>query len=123
METAYGIIADAADSTSATIAIDTEAAVRKYFADIPIMIEVARCESQFRQTLPDGTVLRGKVNNQDVGVMQINTYYHGETAAKMGLDLENLYDNMAYARDLYERKGTQPWSASAACWSRTLVSL
>ena len=105
----------------ATTGENTEAIVRQYFADIPVMIQVARCESTFRHTLADGTVLRGVVDNRDTGVMQINTYYHGETAEQLGLDLENIYDNMAYARDLYERQGTQPWSASQPCWGRTLA--
>lgn len=85
------------------------------------MIQVARCESTFRHTLADGSVLRGVVDSADTGVMQINTRYHGEAAAKMGLDLTNIYDNMAYARTLYERQGTQPWSASAPCWGRTIA--
>lgn len=122
-DTAYGTIADVIVATPTEVATDTEATVREYFADIPVMIQVAKCESMFRQTLADGTVLRGKVDSRDIGVMQINTYYHGDTATRMGLDLENIYDNMAYARDLYERQGTQPWSASAPCWSRTLASL
>jgi hypothetical protein len=101
----------------------TEAIVREYFSDIPVMIQVARCESTFRHTLEDGSVLRGKVDNRDTGVMQINTYYHGATAEELGLDLEDLEDNMAYARALYEKQGTQPWSASAPCWSRAIASL
>ena len=36
-------------------------------------------------------------------------------------DLDSIYGNMAYARDLYERQGTQPWSASAPCWARTIA--
>jgi len=120
-DTAYGnIIIDASAQTE--VVIDTEATVREYFADIPVMIQVARCESTFRHTLADGTVLRGHVDNRDTGVMQINTGYHGATADTLELDLENIYDNMAYARDLYERQGTQPWSASRPCWSRTLAS-
>jgi len=107
----------------ATIVADTEAEVRKYFSDIPVMIQVARCESTFRHTLADGSVLKGKVDSRDTGVMQINSFYHGKTAAELGLDLTDLKDNMAYARNLYERSGTQPWSASAPCWSRTLASL
>lgn len=103
--------------------IDTEAVVREYFSDIPVMIQVARCESTFRHNDASGAVLRGVVDNRDTGVMQINTYYHGVTAEKLGLDLENLQDNMAYARGLYERQGTQPWSASAPCWSKTLAML
>jgi hypothetical protein len=106
----------------ATVTVGTEAKVREYFSDIPVMIQVARCESTFRHTLEDGSVLRGKVDSRDTGVMQINTYYHGETAQQLGLDLEVLEDNMAYARSLYERQGTQPWSASAPCWGHTLAS-
>ena len=93
-----------------------EAKVRAYFADIPIMAEIARCESTFRHRLSDGTVLRGYVDSDDTGVMQINLRYHANTAERLGLDLEDIYDNMAYARNLYERKGTQPWNASAPCW-------
>ncbi len=120
-DTAYGLIME--EEAQVQQVVSTEAIVREYFSDIPIMIQVARCESQFRQTLQDGSVLRGRVDPRDTGVMQINTYYHGETAKQLGLDLENIYDNMAYARDLYERQGTQPWSASAPCWDRTLASL
>lgn len=87
------------------------------------MIQIARCESHFRHTLDDGSVLRGRVDARDTGVMQINTYYHEATATELGLDLEDLQDNMAYARDLYERKGTQPWTASQPCWGPTLASL
>ncbi len=99
----------------------TELAVREYFADIPIMIEVARCESQFRHTLSDGSILRGRVDGRDTGVMQINTHYHQKTANYLELNLENLNDNMAYARNLYERSGTQPWSASMPCWGNSLA--
>lgn len=85
------------------------------------MIQIARCESTFRHTLADGSVLQGRVDPADTGVMQINTRYHGEDARELGLDLTDLYDNMEYARDLYERQGTRPWNASAACWSPTIA--
>ncbi len=113
------------DTAEQAVAIgsDTEAIVREYFSDIPVLIQVARCESTFRHTLADGSVLKGKVDSRDTGVMQINTHYHGTDAEKLGLDLTVLEDNMAYARHLYEKSGTQPWSASAPCWSRSLASL
>jgi hypothetical protein len=105
-----------------TLAVaNTEAAVREYFRDIPVMIQVARCESTFRHQLADGTVLKGAVDSRDTGVMQINTGYHAATAEKLGLDLTDLYDNMAYARHLYETQGVQPWSASRPCWGNTLA--
>lgn len=101
----------------------TEELVREYFRDIPIMAEVARCESTFRHTLADGSVLRGVVDNRDTGVMQINTFYHQVTADSLDLDLEDFYHNMAYARNLYERQGTQPWSASRPCWGKSQLAM
>ncbi len=121
-DVAYGTIVTEGTATETYLtSVDTEAIVRSYFSDIPVMIQVARCESTFRHTLSDGSVLRGFVDDRDTGVMQINTYYHGDTAERMELNLEDIYDNMAYARALYERQGTQPWSASKPCWGRTLA--
>ena len=64
---------------------------------------------------PDGTVVLGIIDERDTGRYQINTYYHGETADKMGLDLFDEEDNETYALWLYETQGTQPWSASYPC--------
>lgn len=96
----------------------TEQIVRDYFSDAPIMIDVARCESQFRQNNPDGSTLRGRVNSQDVGVMQINEKYHAATALKLGIDLYTIEGNMDYARYLYETQGTAPWVHSSKCWNK-----
>lgn len=121
-DTAYGtIVSETPVVEIASAPEDAEAIVRSYFSDIPIMVQVARCESTFRHTLADGSVLRGHVDNRDTGVMQINTYYHGDTAERLGLDLESIEDNMEYARYLYETQGTQPWSASRPCWGKTLA--
>jgi hypothetical protein len=99
-----------------TIKNTTEMAVREYFKDEPILIEIARCESTFKQFNADGSIKRGKVNDMDVGVMQINEFYHLETSKKKGFDIYTLEGNMAYARDLFEREGAQPWSSSSPCW-------
>jgi hypothetical protein len=124
-DTAYGHIATIEEENHYTDEgyrkVDTEDAVRSYFSDIPVLVQIARCESQFRHTLPDGSVLKGNVDSADTGVMQINTRYHGENANTLGLDLTDMYDNMAYARDLYGRQGTQPWSASAQCWDSSIA--
>lgn len=124
-DTAYGHITTKVDAqTERLVAGDfeqTEEIVRAYFRDIPVMIQVARCESTFRHTLADGSVLQGRVDKRDTGVMQINKYYHEATAIKMGLNLDDIYDNMAYARHLYETQGVQPWSASSPCWGNTLA--
>lgn len=93
-----------------------EAYVKSYFADNPILAEIARCESTYRQLDEDGQVLRGIVNTKDVGVMQINETYHAKQAEKLGLDLHDFEDNLAYAKQLYEKQGTQPWISSKPCW-------
>ncbi len=87
------------------------------------MIQIARCESTFRHTLADGTVLKGKKDPADTGVMQINMRYHGEKAKELGLNLYDINDNMEYARDLYMRQGTKPWAPSKACWSNSIAML
>lgn len=122
--TAYGQIVNSSEyaaENTVTVAINTEQVVRSYFEDIPVMIQVARCESTFRHTLEDGSILKGMVDPADTGVMQINKRYHLKSATAMGLNLDDLTQNMAYARHLYETQGTQPWSASAPCWSPTLA--
>ncbi len=100
--------------------MSTEKYVREYFKDIPIMIQVARCESHFRQLDSDGEIHRGVVNSADVGVMQINEFYHLDQSEKKNYNIYTLEGNVAYARDLYERQGTQPWSSSKPCWGKFL---
>lgn len=96
----------------------TEAQVKAYFADTPILAEIAFCESRFRQFDGNGNVLRGVQNSQDVGVMQINEKYHLETAQKLGLNLYTLEGNMAYGKYLYDTQGTKPWNYSSHCWGK-----
>lgn len=97
---------------------NVERFVEDYFADMPIMAKIAKCESRNRHFNKSGQVLRGEVTPLDRGVMQINLYYHQEAAKKMGLDLHNIDDNVAYARYLYEKSGAKPWMSSSACWSK-----
>ncbi len=97
---------------------NVERFIKDYFSDIPIMAKIAKCESRNRHFDKNGQVLRGEVTPLDRGVMQVNLHYHQETAVKMGLDLHNIDDNVAYARYLYEKSGAKPWMSSSACWSK-----
>ncbi|KKW15992.1 MAG: hypothetical protein UY54_C0001G0018 [Parcubacteria group bacterium GW2011_GWA2_50_10b] len=97
---------------------NVEKFLNDYFADIPLMAKIAKCESQNRHYNSKGNVLRGQKNTYDRGVMQINLLYHEETAEKMGLDLHDIDDNVAFARHLYEKYGAKPWMSSSACWSK-----
>lgn len=97
--------------------LTTKEAVTEYFSDLPILIDVARCESRFNQFDKNGKVIRGEVNRSDVGVMQINEKYHLKESKKLGYDIYTLEGNMAYARYLYEKEGARPWLYSSHCWA------
>jgi len=96
--------------------LSLEAYVRDYFRNTPILAEIARCESQFRQFGKNGDVIRGKVNSGDIGVMQINKYYHEEDAVKQGFDIYSVDGNLGFAKALYQKYGVDPWGSSSKCW-------
>jgi hypothetical protein len=98
--------------------LTTEAQVKAYFEETPILAEIAFCESRFRHFDKNGNVLRGVQNSQDVGVMQINEKYHLDTAQKLGLNIYTLEGNMAYGKYLYDTQGTRPWNYSSHCWGK-----
>lgn len=110
-----GIVSPLAISSVKT----TEEKVKEYFADIPILVDVARCESRYRQFDTSGQPLRGIQNTADVGVMQINEKYHLQTAQRLGINIYTLEGNLAYARYLYEQSGSAPWVHSSPCWGTT----
>jgi len=81
--------------------------VREFFADTPMMVEIARCESNFRQFTDAGNVLRGAGGT--IGIFQFKESIHSTAAFALGHDLETIDGNLAYARHLYNQSGTQPW--------------
>src|SRR3989344_6570757 len=93
--------------------------VREYFKDTPVLAEIAKCESRFRHLGRNGKVLRGELTADDLGVMQINEFYHEDTAKVLGVDLHTLDGNLAYAKWLYNKEGTTPWFASSKCWHKS----
>ncbi len=97
--------------------------LREHYSDTPILVEIARCESTFTHYDKEGTLIRGKVNNADVGVMQINEKYHLDTAKKLGFDIHTVEGNVNYAKYLYKKFGASPWSASSPCWGKTTVAM
>lgn len=94
-----------------------EVAVREHFKDVPVMIEIARCESTFRQFDKEGKPLKNP-GSTATGVMQLMASYHREPARNLGYDIDTLEGNIGYALVLYEQSGTVPWLASAKCWSK-----
>ncbi len=92
--------------------------VRQYYAATPLLADIAWCESRDRQWNPDGTVFHGTVNHYDVGVMQINSLYHEDTATALGMNIYTLPGNLEYAQHLYDKEGSQPWGSSEVCWGK-----
>ncbi len=108
---------------TSTVTIDrktVEKYLREHYADTPILIEIAKCESTLMHYNKSGGIVRGIVDKADIGVMQINERYHLETSLKLGYDIHSIEGNVAYAKYLYEKSGAQPWSASEPCWGKTL---
>lgn len=110
---------EAISSDHPLTSVSVEAYVRDYFKDTPILAEIARCESTFRQFDSKGRIIKGQVNESDIGVMQINTYYHGENAAELGYDLYTIDGNLGFAKWLYAKYGDSPWVSSSKCWKRS----
>lgn len=81
------------------------------------MIEIARCESGFKQYETDGSALRNRQGSSAIGTFQIMRSYHEIPARNLGWDIHTLEGNMAYAMYLYKTEGTRPWDASKHCWN------
>jgi hypothetical protein len=96
---------------------EVEARTREYFKDTPVMIEIARCESKFRQFTDAGNVLRGGSAGGMVGVFQFFESIHSTPAKALGFDITTLEGNLGYAKHVYTTEGTTPWNSAKACWN------
>lgn len=96
-------------TTTPTAAASIEKQVREYFADIPVMIEIAKCESKFRQFNDSGTVLRGGSSGGMIGVFQFYESIHTKGAQALGFNLATVEGNLGYAKHVYLQQGTTPW--------------
>lgn len=109
-----------AASAQVGLNVDVEAAVRAYFNETPVMVDIARCESKFRQYTDSGNPLYGGYEGKMVGMFQVYEDIHAEYAKSLGMDIYTTEGNMAYAKRLYEREGTQPWISSFPCWGQEI---
>jgi hypothetical protein len=74
--------------------------------------KIAVCESNFQHFDENGEVLKGKITPEDIGKWQINEYFWGETAEKLGINFYTEQGNKEMAEYIYETVGVQAWSAS-----------
>lgn len=93
---------------------DVLEAVEDAFGDDHVMVDVARCESSFRQFNSSGDVLVNSIGA--TGVFQILQRVHEDIAEDFGYDIYTTEGNIDYAMELYEADGLKPWSASSLCW-------
>jgi hypothetical protein len=82
------------------------------------MIDVARCESGFRQYDKDHNVLLGVANSHDIGIFQVNLDHHLKSATDAGIDIYTPEGNVKYAKMLYAQQGLRPWFWSKPCWGK-----
>jgi hypothetical protein len=101
---------------------EVEARVREYFKATPVMIEIARCESKFRQFTDAGNVLRGGAGGNMIGVFQFYEQIHAPAALALGFDLSTLEGNLSYAKHLYDQSGTTPWNSARSCWGASVAA-
>jgi hypothetical protein len=85
--------------------------IRDTFPELTeVMLEVARCESGY-ENVPSPT--------GDFGIFQINQV-HLSTLYDLGLNRENIQDNIRFARLLYEENGLKDWNNSRHCWVHSI---
>lgn len=102
--------------------VSVEAQVRAFFEDTPVMIDIAYCESNFRQHDSNGLPLQGGYTGGMIGVFQVYQRVHAAAATALGFDIATLEGNMAYAKHLYTTSGTAPWNGAKSCWGNAPVS-
>lgn len=103
-------------STSPVTREQSEKRVREFFKETPVMIEIARCESNFRQFTDAGTVLRGGDSGGMVGIFQFFESIHAAPAKTLGFDITTIEGNLGYAKHLYQEQSTTPWEPARSCW-------
>jgi hypothetical protein len=93
-----------------------EAFLRDYFSDIPVMVEIARCESTF-DNVQSNLRYQGE-RERSFGFFQIHEPSWHSTALELGLDQyqTDAMQNVLLARHLYELDGLNPWRFSKDCW-------
>ena len=90
----------------------------------PLLEHIASCESHGdpnelpRQFLPDGSVLKGYPNPNDIGLAQINAPTWQKTAEKLGYDIYTYQGNLAMAKWIFNHYGSKPWLWSVVCWGK-----
>ncbi len=98
-----------------------ERVIRAHFPDAPIMVEVARCESELRHRTPKGDLLPNQEGGTARGVFQVLMRIHEPEMRRMNLDPNDDEDYLTYVRYLFDTYGLKPWRPSRHCWGEHLA--
>jgi hypothetical protein len=100
------------------------AAMVNSWAGYALLKHITSCESwgdpnkEPREFTPDGNVLHGYPNPNDIGLGQINVPTWGAKAKELGFDLYTYAGNLAMAQWIFARYGSAPWKYSKGCWGK-----
>jgi len=85
----------------------------------PILVKIAKCESNNLHYGKSGQVILSANTNDtvDVGRYQINSVWF-KKATELGLDVTKEQDNEKMAVWIYENRGTEDWYSSKNCWQK-----
>lgn len=99
-----------------------EATYEDVKTELPITLKrICSCESTGSpdnepiQFNADGSVLRGRINSQDVGMCQINEHYWLQKSLDLGYNIYTEEGNKLMALWIYNQSGTAPWRWSKPC--------
>lgn len=93
------------------------------YRDYLIIKSIAEAESGFNQYDKNGKIIRGQLNQHDIGIFQINEIYHLKKSKELGMDIYTPEGNIDYAIFLYSKNGTKDWSWSAKIWKKKLSTV
>lgn len=96
------------------------------WAGYALLKRIASCESwgdpnkEPRQFLPNGSVLRGYPNPDDIGLAQINVPTWGGVAKKLGFNIYTYNGNLAMAKWIFDNDSQhqENWHWSEGCWGK-----
>jgi len=93
-----------------------------YGYDPKLAIAIMKCEGEAYKTKGNNKNYDKQGNHwsTDIGLFQINNYYHDAAAKKLGIDIYTDQGNIVYAMYLMQHQGTKPWNASRQCWTKMI---
>ena len=91
------------------------------YQDFRLLRSIIQAESSWRQFEKSGDVLQGKINPKDIGLCQINSYYHLADAVKDNINIYTPEGNITMCIQIYEEDGWKPWVWSKHMWNRSVI--